>query len=172
MTHGYHPRMSIAATTREAARGHPFLLHALRAGVVNYAAAATFLDVDGDTDAVATALRRYAEELPEFRAGDRDARVTMRSGVGLVEERSGGQGALLSVGDLRVVPDAGSRTAVLATGDVDAGALGAVCSRLSVADVDVEAAGVAGDVLVVVVGRREGATTVRIVEAALATVPG
>ena len=35
--------MSLAAETREAVRTHPFLLDALRAGVVNYNAAAAWL---------------------------------------------------------------------------------------------------------------------------------
>ena len=48
--------MSLAAETRAAVRARPWLLEALRAGVVNYAAAAESLDVDGDTDSIATAL--------------------------------------------------------------------------------------------------------------------
>lgn len=160
--------MSIASQTREAARDHPFLLHALRAGVVNYAAAAEFLDTEGETEAVATALRRYAEELPVFETADCGARVSMRSGVGAVDPD---EEALLAVGDRGIAPDAGSLTAVVATGEVGAEALGTACSRLALADVDVEAAGTAGDSLVVVVGRREGATTVRILEDVLANVP-
>lgn len=161
--------MSIAAETRDAAQRYPFLLHALRAGVVNYAAAAEFLGIDGDTDAVATALRRYADELPAIDATAVDARVTMQSGVGVDHEATDG---LLSLGDAAVVADAGQQTAVLATGDVDAASLGAVCSRLAIAEVEVTAAATLGESLVVVVGRREGATAVRIVEDALANVPG
>ncbi|MFT4958602.1 MAG: hypothetical protein ACI9EZ_001934, partial [Halobacteriales archaeon] len=55
--------MSLAERTREAARARPFLVEGLRAKVVNYTAAARFLDVDGEVDAVATALRRYGEGL-------------------------------------------------------------------------------------------------------------
>lgn len=168
MSPSYPGTMSIAAEARDAARDHPFLLHALRAGVVNYAAAAEFLDTAGDTEAVATALRRFADELPGFETRDCDARVTMQSGVGLVE---GADRPLLAVAGYGVVPDAGSLTAVVASGDVDARALGAACSRLAVADVEVEAAGVVGDSLVVVVGRRRGATTVRVLEAVLENVP-
>lgn len=161
--------MSIAAETREAARKHPFLLHALRAGVVNYAAAAEFLGIEGETEAIATALRRFAEELPAFETASRDARVTMQSGVRIVDEDV--ENPLISVGPTGVETGEGSLTAVLATGEVDPEALGAVCSRLAVADAESYAAGVAGETLVVVVGRRDGATTVRIVEEVLATVP-
>lgn len=161
--------MSIAAETRETARRHPFLLHALRAGVVNYAAAAEFLSIEGETDAIATALRRFAGELPEFETASRETRVTMQSGVRIADE--GVDEPLLAVGTTGVEADGGSLTAVLATGDVDTQALGAVCSRLAVADAESYAAGAAGETLVVVVGRRDGATTVRIVEEVLATVP-
>ena len=58
--------MSLASETRDAVRARPFLYDALRAGVVNYTAAARELDVDGEVDAVATALRRFAEELAEY----------------------------------------------------------------------------------------------------------
>ncbi|MFB6220428.1 MAG: hypothetical protein ABEH90_03230 [Halolamina sp.] len=171
--------MSIAEATREAVRRQPFLLDALRAGVLNYTAAAAFIDVDGDDDAVTTALRRFGEELPPFETEQRDARVTMRSGVGLQErdERSGDAGGdraesvLLSAGGA-IVTKGGSLTAVLATGDVDTAALGTVCSRLAAVDIETEAAAVAGETLVVVVGRRDGAAAVQTVEAALSSVPG
>ncbi len=164
--------MSIAEATRDAVRQQPFLLDALRAGVLNYTAAASFVDVDGDEDAVATALRRFGAELPAFDTEERDAPVTMRRGVGL-EDRDEGTDSepLLSVGGT-VVTDGGSLTAVQATGEVDATALGAVCARLAAVDIDAEAAAVAGESLVVVVGRRDGAAAIRTVEAVIANVPG
>jgi hypothetical protein len=55
--------MNVAERTREAVRRRPFLHDALAAGVVNYAAAAEFLDVDRGDDAVTAALRRYADDL-------------------------------------------------------------------------------------------------------------
>ena len=61
------PTMTVAAETRRAVRASPFLRDALRAGCVNYTAAARFLDV-GDEDAVVAALRRYAEDLPDLEA--------------------------------------------------------------------------------------------------------
>jgi hypothetical protein len=161
---------SLAERTRAAAREHPFLVAALRAGVLNYAAAARFLPVEGDEDAVATALRRFRDDLPDRETASREARVTMESGVGLAADGTGADGALLSVGGSAVVPDAGSETGVLATGDVDAAALRAVLGRLAVADVTATAAGVADDALLVVVGRRDGPAAVRAVEAALEAV--
>ena len=169
------PSMSLAADTREAARARPFVLDALRAGVLNHSAAAAWLaeaadlggDGDADTDAIATALRRFREELPPYATAERNASVSMRSGVGMVDDEGGGGDAgdapLLRVGGAAVVPE-GRDTAILATGDVDAGALAAVLRRLDAVDV-------AGDALVVVVGRRDGATAVRVVEDALAAVP-
>ncbi len=158
--------MSLAAETRRAAREHPFLVSALRAGVVNYTAAARFLDV-GDAEAVATALRRYAEELPDYEPGPRKARITMESGVGPADEAE----PLLSVGGTALAAGGGDRTAVLATGDVDSAALRTVLATLAVEDVAVHAAGVGGDALAVVVDRRAGSNALRTVESALESVP-
>ncbi|MYL68471.1 DUF7523 family protein [Halorubrum distributum] len=178
--------MSLAAETREAVRAHPFVRDALRAGLVNHSAAATWLaeraDLNGDPDAIAAALRRFREDLPAYETESRTASVTMRSGVGVVDDAddaadagAGDSGAddadaLLRVGDAAVV-DGGDRTAILATGDADAAALADALGRLAAADVDVGAAGVAGDALVCVVPRRDGASAVRVVEAALDAVP-
>jgi Arc/MetJ family transcription regulator len=162
--------MSLAADTRDAAREHPFLLDALRAGVLNHTAAADFLDLEGDRDAVATALRRFAEDLDDYATDDRHARVTMQSGVEAVDGDGDDTETLLSLGGT-VVADGGSQTAVLASGDVDAASLVAVLERLAVASIDVDAAAVAGATLLVLVGRRDGASAVRAVESALSAVP-
>ena len=183
--------MSLAADTREAVREHPFIYNALRAGLLNYSAAATWLaddaGLDGEADAIATALRRFREDLSTYSTEPRTASVSMRSGIGVdrtepdessattaaepAAESDAAPGAdpLLQVGTT-VVTDGGRETAILATGDVDAPALAAVLNRLTVADVRVTAAGVAGDSLVVVVGRRDGAAAVRAVESALESV--
>lgn len=167
--------MSTAEATRDAVREQPFLRQALRAGVINYAAAAEFLDVEGEGDAVATALRRFAEELRPAETRDVDARVRMQSGVGLVDAsgpQADGRGdALLAVGGAAVVPEMGSLTAVLASGTVGTAALGAVCGRLDAEGIDAEAAAVAGETLLVVVGRRDGVAALRAVEDALSRVP-
>ena len=49
--------MTVAERTRAAVRAEPFVYEALRAGVLNYTAAARYLDV-GDESAVSAALRR------------------------------------------------------------------------------------------------------------------
>jgi hypothetical protein len=159
--------MSLAAETRRAVRRNPFVFEALQAGVLNYTAAARYLDV-GETESVAVALRRYAEDLPDRETTSRDVRVTMRSGLGLGDDNDD---ALLAVGGSALVPGDGSLTGVLATGEVDAPALAHVLDRLATEGIAVEAAGIAGDALVVVTGRRDGPDTVRIVEESLSAVP-
>ncbi|MBP1955584.1 hypothetical protein J2752_002507 [Halarchaeum rubridurum] len=161
---------TLAERARDALRDHPFLDAALRAGVVNYAAAARFLDLadDADVEAAATALRRYADACEAYAVESRDARVTMESGLGRVEGTGEGPLAVNGVG---FVPGEGSLTGILAAGDVDAAALAVVLERLALADVAVEAAGVADEALFVVVGRRDGPDALRAVEAALDAVP-
>lgn len=155
--------MSLAAATRDAVRERPFLYDALRAGVVNYTAAARALDIDGDTDAVATALRRFAEELPDDPAHAAEARVSMRSGLGRVENGD----ALLAVGTSRFGEGAGSLTGIVASGDLEPAALADALGRLRAAEVAVEAAGVGDETLVVVVERRDGPDALRVVESAV-----
>ena len=168
--------MSLAAETRAAVRARPWLLSALRAGVVNYAAAADSLDVEGDREAIATALRRFEADLSPTGAEARDVTVRMRSGVGLIDREEGGDAGradgdpLLSVGGDAVGGD-GKLTAITAHGDVDARALSTVVDRLDADTVVVDAAGVAGDRLVVAVPRSDGPNALRTVEEALAAVP-
>ncbi|MFC7165759.1 DUF7523 family protein [Halospeciosus flavus] len=169
---------SLAEETRTAVRARPFLYRALAANVVNYTEAAAFLPVGGDrTEAVATALRRYADDLT-YGEESRDVRVTMQSGLVAVED--GGAGLFSVNGQGFAAADGtgdgdsdtrGDYTGVLASGDVDTRALGSVIGRLDVTGVTVAAAGVAGDTLLVVVDRADGATAVREIEAALDAVP-
>lgn len=178
------PFMTVAEETRAAVRERPFLYDALRAGVVNYAAAATALDIDADPDAVATALRRFANEVGDDASSDGrgeadgagDARVRMERGVGAVDGSADGRdgnGAeddaepLLAVGGTEYAADAGDATAIVADGDVGPRALERVLGRLRAAGVAVDAAGVTQTGLAVVVGRRAGADALRAVEAVL-----
>ena len=154
---------SLAARTREAVRERPFLHDGLRAGVINYTAAARYLDVEGEIEAVATALRRYADELETEPPVGADARVSMESGVGRIESDDGDE-PLLSVSGAAFASGAGSLTAIVTVGDVDPGLLSRVLGRLETADFEVEAVGLAGDTLVVVVGRRAGVDALRAVE--------
>ncbi len=160
---------SLADRTREAVRERPFLRAALGAGVVNYTAAARYLDV-GDTEAVATALRRHAEKL-DPPADPPGGRVSMESGlaaVGADEGAAAGEddGPVLRVGGRGFAPAGGSLTGVVAEGGVGPAELRRALGRLDAEDVAVEAAGLA-DALVVVVARRDGPTALRAVEAAV-----
>ncbi|MBX0294650.1 DUF7523 family protein [Haloarcula nitratireducens] len=161
--------MSLAAATRDAVRERPFLYDALRAGVVNYTAAARTLDVAGETDAVATALRRFAEELSDDPAHDSEARVSMNSGLGRTDETADDTEAspLLVVGDAAFADGAGSLTGIVASGDLSPAALGDVLGRLRAADVPVEAAAVGDETLAVLVERRYGPDALRITESAV-----
>ncbi|THE64769.1 hypothetical protein D8Y22_10955 [Salinadaptatus halalkaliphilus] len=161
--------MSLAADTRQALEEYPFLQTALRADVVNYTAAARFLSVDGDTDAVATALRRYAEELPPYDCESRDVRVRMESGFGRLENGTNGE-AFLRAGTAVFGPTGGDLTVIVATGEVDSNALTAVLLRVHSQEVTPVAAGVSEDALIVVVDHLEGATALRAIENALETV--
>jgi hypothetical protein len=155
--------MTVAAETRRAVRARPFLRDALRAGCVNYTAAARFLDL-GEEEAVAAALRRYAEDLPDYErpAPDGRTRVNMRSGLGPTEDPGE---ALLGVGDTLLAPDAGDLTGITATGDgVDPRTLGGVLARLDAEGVAVGAAGATDGVLLVAVNRRDGPDALRYVE--------
>lgn len=159
--------MSLAAAAREAVHERPFLLEALRAGVVNYAAAARVLDLGDDETAVATALRRYAERLPPRTVAARRATVTIHSGL---SREASGEG-LLAINGTHFETGGGDLTAVLATGSVDAPTLGHVLARVGAAGVVPVAAGAGDGALLVVVERRDGPTTLEVVEAALETVP-
>jgi hypothetical protein len=155
--------MSLASETRDAVRARPFLCDALAAGVVNYAALARELDIEGDTEAITAALRRFAGDLPDPAAARSEATVRMKSGL----ERLGGADdgeELFRVGENGYTAGTGSLTGVLATGDLGAGALERALGRLRSHDVGVEAAGVAGGTLLVVVDRRDGASAVRLIE--------
>jgi hypothetical protein len=162
--------MSLAAETREAVRAEPFLYDALRAGVLNYTAAARHLAL-GEEEAVAAALRRYREDLPgpeDVDGGtggsDRDARVTMRSGLGPTGDPAD---ALLVVGETALADGGGDLTGIQATGDVTAATLGHVLRRLDVEGVAVDAAAACEGTLLVAVGRRDGANALRVVEDAV-----
>jgi len=158
--------VSLASETRTAVRAHPFLHDALRAGVVNYAAAARFLDV-GDEEAVTTALRRYAADLDGYDPpvpGGR-IRVDMQSGLGPTTDPDD---ALLRVGDQLLADDGGDLTAVTAAGDgVDPRTLAHAVARLDAEGVAVGAAGAGDGLLVVAVNRRDGPDALRVVEDAV-----
>ncbi len=168
---------SLAAETRRAVDRYPFLRTGLRAGVVNYTAAARYLDVEGAPEAIATALRRYAEELPAYETNDRAVTVRMQSGIGVLDGESGdadervSDRRLLTVGGVPFGACDGDGTAIVATGAVDASALAVTLQALSINGIEPDVAAVGEETMVVVVDRREGVTALRTVEAALDRVP-
>lgn len=157
--------MTLASEARAAVRRRPFLHAALAAGVVNYTAAARYLDL-GDTDAdeetVAAALRRYAADLSPPEPPDGAVRVNMRRRVGPVETDP-----LLRVGEAGFGPGEGDHTAVIVEGAVAASTLGHVLARLDVEGVEPVAAGGSEGHLVVVVPGGDGVDALRHVEDAL-----
>lgn len=157
--------MSLAERTREAVRARPFLHEALRAGIVNYTAAARYLDV-GEETAVAAALRRYGAELEEVAVREGSVRVTMESGVGQTEENP-----LLRVGETALGIDGGDRSAILARGALSIRDGRQVLGRCETAEVTTVAFGATGETLVLVVERRDGPTALRLVEAVVETGP-
>ncbi|MFB6153283.1 MAG: hypothetical protein ABEJ27_03430 [Halodesulfurarchaeum sp.] len=156
---------SLAAETRSAIDARPYLKEALRAGVLNVAAAARYLDLEGEHEAVATALRRYAEELESREPRERAFTVRM-------ERRVTDVNALLSVGGegqplVQADPD-GARTtaptALVVTGDVDARLVGTVLTRLAETELTLIGAGMAEERAVFLVPNGSGSTALRIVE--------
>lgn len=167
--------MTVASETRAAVREHPFVYDALRAGILNYTAAARFLDV-GETEAVGAALRRYADELEAYDPAATRASVSMQSGVAEVKRESGTEtgtsaestaNPLFQVGGTAFTADGGEYTAITATGGVDASALGSILGRLRTAEIEAVAGAAIEGTAIVVVERRAGADAVRAVESAL-----
>ena len=143
--------MSLAADTREAVRQRPVLYDALRAGVVNYTAAAETLDIDGDREAIATALRRFTESLSENADEPTDRSLTVRMDRSVDPDELD---AVPSTVETAGVDDA--VTAVRARGAVDAEMLATVCDRLRIAEIDILAASVPADLPGVVGSQRPG----------------
>lgn len=170
---------SLAARTRDAVRARPPLRTALAAGALNHTAAARLLVEDlglaaEDREAVTAALRRYADDLTVERT-ERAATVRMVTGVGVgagVEPGTeAAEDGLLALGETAVREGAGDGTALVIEGDdADPETLSAVLGRLAAEGIDVRAAGAGDGRAVAVVGRRDGATAVRVVEDALTAV--
>mgnify|MGYP000084753178 CR=1 FL=1 len=147
---------SIAAETRRAVDQTPYLRQALRAGVLNYTEAARRLDVAAEPGAVASALRRYEEELPPLGASKSTVSVRM--------ERQPEAGCLSVVG---TEPDLTDQTAITISGSPDPGLFGRALSALHTASVSVSGAGFVEGTGVVLVPSEDGATALRSIEAAI-----
>ena len=164
---GDGPDMTIAEVTREATRRHPWLIEALRAGVVNFAAAARFLDV-GDDEAVAAALRRFADDLPALDVDRPNVRIRMRRDVDRAD---------LAADDLLPATSAdgegepSSLTALIVRGDVAPGHVAVVLTRLEQAGIHVSAVAAADSRATIAVPRADGARALRMVESTVTTGP-
>lgn len=152
--------MNTAAAAREAIRRHPSLLVALRAGVLNYSAAARFLDLE-DVDAGAAALRRYANELPAYVGEPPELRIRVLGEVGPISDPSE---ALLVVGETHLGEGEGDWSAVLATGEIAPADAGGILEALRVQGIEPVAAGAEPGRFVLVVERGETHTAIRAVE--------
>lgn len=157
--------MNTAEITREAATRHPFLVEALRAGIVNYTAAARFLDV-GEVDVVAAALRRFAAELPATEPAERELRIRMLTGV---EKVPRADGAILSVDERGFGVGRGEHSAIQIEGPIDSTFVAGVWGQLAVAGVEVVAAAHDHDRLVIVVSKNDGPRVIQLIEEANAS---
>ncbi|MFP4529679.1 MAG: hypothetical protein ACLFNC_00145 [Halodesulfurarchaeum sp.] len=145
---------SIAAETRRVVDNTPFLRQALRAGIVNFTEAARQLEVPGETEAVASALRRYAGELPPLEDDDRQIRVRMDRGVDSDRVTVSGTD-----------PGREDLTAIALEGTLGPGLFGRVLSAFESSDVAVRGAGLVDESGVVLVDRGAGSRALRLVEA-------
>lgn len=159
--------MTIAERTREAVDRHPFLVEGLRAGVINYTAAARYLDI-GETDAVAAALRRYADELPARDSSSESVRLRMITGVGDVGD---GDGPLVAVNGREYVQEEGDCTAIQADGRIAVASVGEILWRLGESGIEPRSVGVADDRLLLVISRGDGPAVLRVVEEATSVDP-
>ena len=149
---------SIAARTRRAVDRAPFLREALRAGILNYTAAARRLEVDAAPDAVASALRRYEADLPPLEDADRTVRVRMDGDP---------SASILSVAGEDGMGE--GQTALLLSGDLDPGTFGRAVVALQSASVSVTGVGYVADQGVILVSDADGSAALRVVESVLAS---
>lgn len=174
--------MSLAAETRAAARAHPWLMTALRAGIVNYRAAASFLDIDGDSDSVARALRRFADTLDEFTSTDiSGVTVRMHHGVDIVSDDCGvvqqqdesESDILLRVTDDCILTTDGRLSAIIVNNisEISISAFMTALGCVQTEEITITAAGSTRDIFIIVVPREEGANALRSIEAALTVIP-
>ena len=155
--------MSIAERTRGEARKYPFLVEALRARILNYTAAARFLDI-GDIDAVAAALRRFADEVSTHEPVPGDVRLRMITGIGPTTDR---ENELLAIGDRVFAPESGDLTAIVADGHISMRAVTHILWQITEYQISVYACAFDEDRLIVTTDRNEGPAVLRIVEETL-----
>jgi hypothetical protein len=159
--------MNTAATTRAAVDRLPWLRRGLRAGLLNAAAVAGWLDLPGDPESVAAAVRRYGADLEPLAADTPSVTVRMRAGLGhgdTADDR------ILEVLGASIGGSGEGLTALVCTGDVDPQMLALCIDRLSVGSIVVDAAGVLDQTAVIAVPSRDGPAALRMIEDTLAAI--
>jgi hypothetical protein len=135
--------------------------------LLNATAVATWLDLTGDTAAVAAAVRRYGADLDPLVVDAPSVTVRMRSGIGHGEAADD---RVLEVLGSSIGASGDGLTALVCTGEVDPPVLAACIDRLTAGSIIVDAAGMIEQTAVIVVPRRDGPAALRMIEDTLAAV--
>ena len=140
--------MSLAASTRRKVKNSPYLYDALRAGIVNYSAAARMLDLEGEDTAISVSLQRLSKDLSPLEISSVDANITISS------------------------DEIKQRMKILIEGDVDAKILSHLILVCHMNDIHVREASIGNGKINIMVGWKDGPNSLRLIEMALLSVPG
>ncbi len=152
---------SLADRVRAAVRADPLFYDALRAGIVNYRALARTLPVDGEIETIATALRRFADQLPAPEQSS-DPRLRLRRDITVTAD--GADPGLLTVGSVTLQSvDDGTETALLVTGCQPRWFARALVA-LDIAEIPIVAAGIEGTDAIIVVAQSDGMAALQTLE--------
>ncbi len=144
--------MSLASRTRETVKKYPCIHEALRAGVINYSAAARYLPISGDTEAIASALRRYGEQLDNQTDQYFDLSITMHTSYPL------------QLTDLPPTIEKDSVTWLCVSGDITPIVVGSLLLGCKSHEIPVHAVSANERTAVICVPRTSGATALRCIE--------
>lgn len=139
--------MSLAASTRRKVKNTPYLYDALRAGIVNYSAAARMLDLEGEDTAVSVSLQRLSKDLSPLEMSSVDANITINS------------------------DEVKQRVKILIEGGVDAKILSHLILVCHMNEIHVREASMEDKKINIVVGWKDGPNSLRLIEMALRSVP-
>ncbi len=139
--------MSLAASTRRKVKNTPYLYDALRAGIVNYSAAARMLDLEGEDTAVSVSLQRLSKDLSPLEMSSVDANITINS------------------------DEVKQRVKILIEGSVDAKILSHLILVCHMNEIHVREASMEDKKINIVVGWKDGPNSLRLIEMALLSVP-
>jgi|TARA_Y100000817_G_scaffold307468_1_gene293978 hypothetical protein len=139
--------MSLAAITRREVRKTPYLYDAIRAGIVNYSAAARMLDLEGQDTAVSVSLQRLNKELPPLEMARIDANITISS------------------------DEINQQVKIVVEGPVDAKILSHFILVCHMNEIQIIEASISMGEIQIVVEWKEGPNALRIIERALESIP-